>query len=162
MSKQEKCKFCCTTFILSKFRPNQQYCSPKCRAIDLKESISKYKKQWAKTNKEKVRFSQKKWLENNQEQYKKICYSYRQANKPKLASYFSLRRRKVRRAQPVWANTSDILAVYKEAQYFGLEVDHIIPLQHPDVCGLHVWDNLQLLSKSENARKSNKFIMEIV
>ena len=62
-------------------------------------------------------------------------------------------------ACPAWANKQDILDVYKEAQYFKLEVDHIIPLNNPLVCGLHVWDNLQLLSRSENARKSNKFIV---
>lgn len=57
---------------------------------------------------------------------------------------------------PLWADLDAIKRVYLEAQQRGLEVDHIYPLQGALVSGLHVANNLQLLTKAANCSKHNK------
>lgn len=57
---------------------------------------------------------------------------------------------------PRWVNISDIKFIYDNCPRF-YNVDHIIPLIHPLVCGLDVPWNMQYLKKSENSKKSNKF-----
>ena len=43
-------------------------------------------------------------------------------------------------------------------EMLGLEwdVDHIVPLKNPIVCGLHVESNLQVIPELENIRKGNR------
>lgn len=64
------------------------------------------------------------------------------------------------RAQPDWADTSLILAVYRErnerkARGEDVVVDHIVPLNGTLVCGLHVHYNLQVITRRENELKGN-------
>ena len=75
------------------------------------------------------------------------------------------RRRRHRQATPAWLTTEQrnaIKQLYIEARKLTkltgvkYEVDHIVPLINDDVCGLHVPWNLQVLTKDENLKKSNK------
>lgn len=67
-------------------------------------------------------------------------------------------------ATPSWADKKAIDMIYAEAASLtrrtGIqhEVDHIVPIKHDLVCGLHVEYNLQILTRRENAMKNNKFI----
>jgi hypothetical protein len=70
------------------------------------------------------------------------------------------------RATPLWLTKEDLeiiesfYTLSKTIEYqTGVKhhVDHIVPLQGKNVCGLHVPWNLQVLEASENIRKSNKF-----
>ena len=57
---------------------------------------------------------------------------------------------------PRWADQEIIKLIYHEARHRGMQVDHIVPLQGKEVCGLHVEYNLQLLPAKLNAAKRNK------
>jgi hypothetical protein len=64
-------------------------------------------------------------------------------------------------ATPPWANMGEIRKKYNEAARLSWEtgvphvVDHIIPLNHPLVCGLHVAYNLRAITAGANGAKSN-------
>lgn len=86
----------------------------------------------------------------------------------KLAST-KARRRKHRLATPRWLTPkqkSNIRALYqmaiKMSRTTGVAyvVDHIIPLRHDEVCGLHVPWNLRVITRAENLAKSNKMPAE--
>ena len=83
--------------------------------------------------------------------------------------YFEKRtrqRKAIEQATPAWVDANVIRRVYAECVYlnetmhFPLEVDHVIPLFNKNVCGLHVPENLQIVSRTLNEQKGNKFNRE--
>jgi hypothetical protein len=79
----------------------------------------------------------------------------------------SLQRAKKLNALPSYLNTPDnlkrILQIYVQAAYRNLttkkryHVDHILPLQGANICGLHSPQNLRIITKSANENKSRNF-----
>lgn len=63
-------------------------------------------------------------------------------------------------ATPAWADRKAIARLYRVARRRSLrgeacEVDHIVPLNHPTVCGLHCEKNLRIVRQDVNRARSN-------
>lgn len=58
---------------------------------------------------------------------------------------------------PKWADTRAIAKLYRASKNLGADwhVDHIVPLFHPRVCGLHCEDNLDIITCAANLKKGN-------
>ncbi len=92
---------------------------------------------------------------------------HRQRPEVKARDLATTRERQARKTRqtPPWAvsERDQIAALYAEAVSLSKEtgvpheVDHIVPLKHPRVSGLHCLANLQVISQSDNRRKHNKF-----
>lgn len=96
------------------------------------------------------------------EHIKRSAQTYRIANREKVYEWNGTRRAQLRNSVPLWADRKEIAEVYrkeKSASYStGVKhhVDHIIPLSGDLVCGLHVIENLQVITAEQNLRKSNR------
>ncbi len=64
--------------------------------------------------------------------------------KAEWSAYIVERRKKRDKSMPVWADKNAIKEMYS-------------PSNHPLVCGLHVENNLQIITEKENIIKSNTF-----
>lgn len=75
--------------------------------------------------------------------------------------YSAARRARRLRATPAWADQKALRKVYQKAEQHRkltgheVHVDHIVPLKHALVCGLHVPDNLQIVMGKFNLKKGN-------
>ena len=86
------------------------------------------------------------------------------ANPEAVTELHARRRAAKKNATPAWRNDFFIREAYHLAKLrtastgFKWEVDHIIPLKSPIVCGLHVEHNLQVIPAVLNRSKGNKVI----
>ena len=130
------------------------------------EAHRKSSRDYAKKNRVAEARRHLNWFHNNKDKHAKWLREYRK--RPNIAAERSaeaaLRRACKRQACPRWVNRKDLRAIYAEARIRTKEtgikhhVDHIVPLVHDEVCGLHVPWNLQVLTAEENLRKSNCFL----
>ena len=109
--------------------------------LDHKPRIKEYMRQWRIENKDRI----KQYYENNKAWFK---------------TWNSERRAKM---NCKWADRTKIKRIYDKAMQLSIEtgvqhhVDHVIPLTHNKICGLHCETNLQILTAFENLTKLNKF-----
>ena len=149
------CKECCKEHRKEWYQKN--------RDSEIAKAKEYHKKTYEDKREHKIQYA-KEWIKNNPDKYKvnaKKCY---ERTKLKRFAYQALARAKRRNAVPKWFNSikEDVQKIYIEARTKTLEtgipheVDHIIPLISDYVCGLHVPNNLRVVTRYENRSKQNK------
>lgn len=145
----------------------------KAKALPNRERKNIYLRQWRADNpgafglwhsrniEHRSRYWQQ-WYARNKARLARSYAIWAKANKHVVNALIAKRTAAKRRAVPGWSNHEAVKAIYRAAaeltRLTGVrhEVDHIYPLQGRTVCGLHCEANLQILTKAENIRKSNK------
>jgi len=142
-----------------------------------KDKLSAYRKQYYEANKQRWLDRENGWRFSARAQINDKTYRqredikaasrrrgrhWRQANKPKILVKARARQEHVKRATPLWADLLAIFKVYEAAARLAAvtgvkhHVDHYYPLQGATVCGLHVANNLRVLTAIENLKKHNR------
>lgn len=117
-------------------------------------------------NKDKYKIWISNWEKNNSEHIKAKKSEWRDSNRGLVGMYAANYRARKRKAHPTWLDEFELFVIEEvyalaaqRTKLLGIdfEVDHIVPLKSDIVCGLHCKDNLQILTASENSRKSNRY-----
>ena len=130
---------------------------------EIKESKRIYAKAWYKDNKERSKANARAWQGRNPNKVQANTKAYREKNRRIAYASTGAHRASKVGVVPTWANTEAMREIYAEAHdlrkstNINYHVDHIVPLQGEKICGLHVENNLQILTASENISKGNKF-----
>ena len=109
----------------------------------------------------KRRFAE--WRAKNAVQDRLNSNEWRRQNAPKVRAALAQRKAALLRRTPGWADFKEIELIYEHCDYLSRltgtphNVDHIYPLQGKNVSGLHVHQNLQILTQQENFRKGNRY-----
>lgn len=107
----------------------------------------------------------KKWYSGNAQARKISMAQWQKLNPSKCASITAKRRSAQLLRTPNWLENTHFEQIenfYEVAEKYSAEsgikheVDHIVPLQGKDVCGLHVPWNLQVIPVSLNRSKGNR------
>ena len=107
----------------------------------------------------------RRYYERNRETSQEYFRSAYRLNRQKYITRARMREIALTMAMPSWAKKSDIIDIYNQAQRRSLikgikyHVDHVYPLRHPRLCGLHVSWNLQIITAKKNMTKSNKVVL---
>lgn len=123
-----------------------------------KESARK----WIANNRERWSEIWAAWRVNNVEYDRKRCREWQKNNPAKTVANIAKRKAAKLQRTPPWADVREIERFYDLAKTLTqttgrrYEVDHIVPLLGKDVCGLHVQDNLRVVTQEENRRKGNR------
>lgn len=132
------------------------------------EKIASRKAAYYVDNREKVAAKSAAWRAKNSKQIFARVAAWHAANPQKIAAIQSRRRARKLSAVPVWAGemdnfcfeeAADLARLRQQATGIDWHVDHMIPLQARDACGLHCASNLQVIPARLNLKKFNKMVL---
>lgn len=127
------------------------------------ESNNARARRYYAAHRKKIRARQQANAEQMSQYMKVWGPAYYQNNKAAFAAKSAARRAAKLKASPEWSIKFFVEEAYdlaaKRTQITGFEwhVDHIVPLQHPLVCGLHSHTNIQVIPAKSNLAKGNFF-----
>ncbi len=154
------CTKCGETKPLTEF-----YCRPSRRKAPeswCKGCYREKHRSWCTANPEKKAASNRAWNAANPDKNRASKRKWAAANAAKINAKTTRRQAAKLQAAPSWANLFFIEEAYdlarRRTKTTGIrwEVDHIVPLQSEQVCGLHVEHNLRVIPKTENQAKGNR------
>lgn len=173
--KLKTCSRCCLDKTLDQFCKSKvtkdllsAWCKPcqKDYRIANKEKQKVYFSNYYQDNKEKKNKQSSEYVKNNREKINAYSRDYAKTIRHKRNAYAMKRYAQNKKCTPSWLTQEQ----HKQIEYLywlatdlrsvtGQEyhVDHIVPIQGENVCGLHVPWNLQVLPSDVNIGKSNKF-----
>jgi hypothetical protein len=126
-----------------------QNCCKQCSKFNRKAQNAKNKKNIRKKTPEEIKLKKKQ-----------SDRAWRVKNPGKARARSRRYDKRVELATPSWLTKDQrkqIDAIYENCPV-GCHVDHIMPLNGRNLCGLHVPWNLQYLSADKNIKKSNKVL----
>ncbi|MDF1513557.1 MAG: hypothetical protein P1S60_07095 [Anaerolineae bacterium] len=132
------------------------------------DRIRRRKKQYYLDNKHHISFVHSRYYFNNQEAIDKRNRENSVKNPARARAYYKSYMTAKKQRYPPYANEDKIKIKYMVAQIMTnitgvqYEVDHTHPLQGKLVSGLHHEDNLQVIKRSKNRRKSKSFTPQFI
>jgi hypothetical protein len=129
------------------------------------DTVLKRQRSYYTRNKDKVLARNKEYAERKPDVLRKAKDNWKRKNPSAVVALTAKRRSSKLKATPLWLSESQLKEI---KDYYWLakdleaitgetyHVDHIIPLQGKDVCGLHVPWNLQVLPSDLNISKGNR------
>ena len=110
-----------------------------------------------------LRAASTRWRKKNLKRKSELAVEYGKRHPEKMNARNAARRALKKSRIAPWADNAKMLAFYRRARELtkstGIvhDVDHIVPLKHEKVSGLHVPANLQVITGAENMKKNSKY-----